>query len=243
LNIVAGGNEPEFEMFGVKLLPHDDRYLYAEEWITIVKRIWSENEPFDFKGQFFDMKGVVSDPKPHNGVNPTIISAGSSGAGRAFAVRHSDCLFMNIVDFDKLAQELVELRASTPTGGANVFASGHVMCRPTAKEAAEFHHYIVHEQGDWNAVDHIIGLRAQQKSVPMEKLVKMKERLIGGIGTFPIIGDPDTVAATFKKLSDAGIDGMAIGFIDDIKELPLFRDEVLPRMERLGLRQPARAAA
>jgi alkanesulfonate monooxygenase SsuD/methylene tetrahydromethanopterin reductase-like flavin-dependent oxidoreductase (luciferase family) len=242
LNIVAGGNAPEFAMFGIELLEHDDRYRYAEEWITIVKRIWTETEAFDLKGQFFDIKGVVSDPKPYQGVNPGIISAGSSGAGRDFALRHADCLFMNIIAFETLEQELVALRAANAAERAKVFASGHVMCRPTAKEAAEFHHYIVHEMGDWDAVDHILALREHQKSIPMDKLVKMKERLIGGIGTFPIIGDPDTVANTFKKLSDAGIDGMAIGFINYIEELPFFREEVLPRMERLGLRKSAPAA-
>jgi dimethylsulfone monooxygenase len=240
LNVVAGANAPEFAMFGIELLPHDERYQFAEEWISTVKRIWTDVEPFDLKGKFFDLKGVVSDPKPYQDVNPMIISAGSSGPGRSFAMRHADCLFMNIVEFDTLAKELVALRGSD-TPRAKVFASGHVMCRRTAAEAKEFHHYIVHEMGDWAAVDHILALREQQKSVPMEKLVKMKERLLGGIGTFPIIGDPDTVAQSFKNLHDAGIDGMAVGFIDYIGELPLFRDEVLPRMERLGLRRSAAA--
>lgn len=235
LNIVAGANAPEFAMFGIELLPHEERYQFAEEWISTVKRIWSDCEPFDVKGKFFNLKGVVSDLKPYQGVNPMIISAGSSGPGRAFAMRHADCLFMNIIAFDTLAQELTALRGSD--GTAKVFASGHVMCRPTMAEAKEFHHYIVHEMGDWAAVDHILALREQQKTIPMEKLVKMKERLLGGIGTFPIIGDPDAVANTFKQLHDAGINGMAIGFIDYIGELPYFRDEVLPRMERLGLRR------
>ena len=117
-----------------------------------------------------------------------------------------------------------------------MFASGHVICRATAKEAAEYHHYIVHEQGDWAAVDHILAIRQHQKSIPMDKLVKMKERLIGGIGTWPIIGDPDEVVEQFVTLHRAGIDGMALGFVDYISELPFFRDEVLPRMERAGLR-------
>jgi alkanesulfonate monooxygenase SsuD/methylene tetrahydromethanopterin reductase-like flavin-dependent oxidoreductase (luciferase family) len=159
LNIVAGANAPEFAMFGVELLEHDHRYVYAEEWITIVKRIWQENEAFDLDGKFFKLKGVVSDPKPYRGIAPTIISAGSSGTGRAFAVRHADCLFMNIVRFDALAPELQQLRASVPARCVNVFASGHVMCRPTMKEAQEIHRYNVHQKGDWAAVDHILKLR------------------------------------------------------------------------------------
>jgi dimethylsulfone monooxygenase len=239
LNVVAGGNSPEFEMFGVELLEHDDRYRYAEEWLTVLKKIWTESEPFDFNGTFFKLKGVVSDPKPYAGINPTLLSAGSSPAGRDFAIRHADSLFMNIVSFDGLAEELRLLRAASGAQRANVYASGHVMCRKTDKEAQEFQHYVVHEMGDWQAVDHILHLRQHQKTIPMDKLVKMKERLLGGIGTYPVIGGPDTVAATFKALHDAGIDGMAFGLIDYIAELPFFEQEVLPRMERLGLRRSA----
>lgn len=37
----------------------------------------------------------------------------------------------------------------------------------------------------------------------------MMERFISGGGTFPVIGSYDEVAATMKRLSDAGLDGMA----------------------------------
>jgi alkanesulfonate monooxygenase SsuD/methylene tetrahydromethanopterin reductase-like flavin-dependent oxidoreductase (luciferase family) len=241
LNVVAGANAPEFAMFGVALLEHDDRYRFAEEWLTIVKRIWSESEPFDFKGRFFDLHGVVGDPKPYRGVAPLILSAGSSPAGRDFAVRNADNLFMNIPQLDTLAGEIKTLRAGAHSAG--VFASGHVICRRTQKEATDYRDYIVHEMGDWEAVDHILHLREQQQSIPVEKLARMKERLIGGIGTFPVVGDPDTVASIFKTLHDAGIDGMAIGFIDYIAELPFFRDEVLPRLERYGIRRPVSASS
>ena len=42
LNIVCGWNVPEMDMFGIPLQSHDERYDCAEEWITIVKRLWSE---------------------------------------------------------------------------------------------------------------------------------------------------------------------------------------------------------
>jgi hypothetical protein len=36
--------------------------------------------------------------------------------------------------------------------------------------------------------------------------------------------------------NSAGFDGLAIGFHNPLDELPYFAQEVLPRMERLGLR-------
>ncbi|MEI8154106.1 MAG: hypothetical protein WCG92_21355, partial [Hyphomicrobiales bacterium] len=66
----------------------------------------------------------------------------------------------------------------------------------------------------------------------------MMERFISGGGTFPVIGSYDEVAAIFKRLSDAGLDGMAIATVNYVQEMPIIQNEVLPRLERLGLRKP-----
>src|SRR6516162_2900785 len=52
LNIVNGWNFPEMEMFGVSLSDHEGRYAFAEEWVAIIKRLWTEDEKFDFDGKF-----------------------------------------------------------------------------------------------------------------------------------------------------------------------------------------------
>jgi alkanesulfonate monooxygenase SsuD/methylene tetrahydromethanopterin reductase-like flavin-dependent oxidoreductase (luciferase family) len=50
------------------------------------------------------------------------------------------------------------------------------------------------------------------------------------------IGDPDAVAREIFRLHAAGFDGLALNFVDYLKELPYFTAEVLPRLERRGLR-------
>jgi alkanesulfonate monooxygenase SsuD/methylene tetrahydromethanopterin reductase-like flavin-dependent oxidoreductase (luciferase family) len=112
-----------------------------------------------------------------------------------------------------------------------------MVCRPTQKQAEEYYHYVVHEMGDWEAVDVIIGVRKESLSFPPDKLQQLRERFLSGTGTFPVVGSPDTVAAKFKALADAGLDGMAIGLVNYIDDFPLLRDEVLPRMQRVGLRE------
>jgi alkanesulfonate monooxygenase SsuD/methylene tetrahydromethanopterin reductase-like flavin-dependent oxidoreductase (luciferase family) len=242
LNVVAGGNAGEARMFGGSLPEHEARYAYSEEWLTVVKRIWSEHEPFDFKGAHFNLERVISKPKPYGNERPLLMSAGSSGTGRAFAVRNADCLFMVIIDQQALADEIRSVRALATERRVGVFSSGHMICRPTQKEAEEYHHYVVHEMGDWAAVDQIIGVRKDSHSFPPDKLQALRERFASGTGTFLVLGSPDTVVQKFKELSDAGLDGMAIGLVNYIDDFPLLRDEVLPRMERAGLRQPHRAA-
>ena len=40
------------------------------------------------------------------------------------------------------------------------------------------------------------------------------------------------------RLNEAGIDALALGLPNYLMHFPYFRDEVLPRLERLGLRAP-----
>jgi alkanesulfonate monooxygenase SsuD/methylene tetrahydromethanopterin reductase-like flavin-dependent oxidoreductase (luciferase family) len=242
INIVSGWNEGEFAMFGIDLLEHDERYAYSEEWVAIVKRIWSDPEPFDFDGKYFKLKGVLGKPKPWGGTRPLLMSAGSSPAGRTFAANHADCLFMNIFDLDALPKDVADLRASVPGRKPGVYASGHIISRATQKETKEWYDYIVHEQGDWEAAEHIVSIRISGggRSIPPDVVRRMTERHVSGIGTMPVVGTYDEVAELFKRMSDAGLDGMAVGLVNYVDEFPILQEEILPRMERLGLRRPHR---
>ena len=69
------------------------------------------------------------------------------------------------------------------------------------------------------------GLHAQ--SFPPEALAMFRDRFAAGHGGFPLVGTPDKIAGT------------TLSFVDYAKEFPYFRQEVLPRLESKGLRQPA----
>jgi dimethylsulfone monooxygenase len=57
------------------------------------------------------------------------------------------------------------------------------------------------------------------------------------MGGIPIVGDPDTVAHELAQLATAGAKGIALSFVNYLDELPFFRNEVMPRLANLGLRE------
>jgi dimethylsulfone monooxygenase len=238
INVVSGWNVEEFAMFGVPLREHDERYAYSAEWVTILKRIYSETKPFDHDGKYFTLKNVEGKPKPWRHGRPMLMSAGSSLAGRNFAVKHTDCLFMTITEDARIAADIAQVRAVPGAEKVGLYASGHLLCRPTAKETKEYYHYLVHEKGDWEAAEQVIAKRAagNSQSLSPELMRRMKERVISGGATFPVIGSYDEVAEKFLQLSQAGLDGMALILVNYVREMPALRDEVLPRLERLNLR-------
>jgi alkanesulfonate monooxygenase SsuD/methylene tetrahydromethanopterin reductase-like flavin-dependent oxidoreductase (luciferase family) len=61
-------------------------------------------------------------------------------------------------------------------------------------------------------------------------------RFAAGHGGMPLVGTPDEIADILANVSKAGFAGMCFSFVNYLDEFPFFRDEVLPRLERMGLR-------
>ena len=80
-------------MFGVQQREHDERYEYASDWIESVKQAWGPEDDFDFDGRYIKLKKVRAKPKPYGGTRPLIMNAGSTPAGRSFALRNCDAFF------------------------------------------------------------------------------------------------------------------------------------------------------
>ena len=104
LNLVSGWFITEMEFFGAKMLDHDGRYVQAAEWLDLCKRLWSEEDEFDFAGDFFNVKKATAAPKPIQQPHPVIINAGISRRGQQFAAQHADVGFIAGESLEQLAE-------------------------------------------------------------------------------------------------------------------------------------------
>lgn len=242
LNVVVGWNEDEFEMFGVKQRDHETRYKFGEEWLTIVKRCWSDAEEFDFEGKFFKLKGVRAKPKPYGGARPLIMNAGASPTGRSFAIRNCDAFFTNAsrTSLDDVARHVRAAKDEARQYGRelDVYTVGVVTCRPTAKEAEDYFHHCIVEHADWSAVDEILAKKdITPERVGQEEFLRQRHGYAMGMGGLKIVGTPDQVAEQIGALARAGMRGIALSLVNYADELPYFCDEVLPRLQKMGLRE------
>jgi dimethylsulfone monooxygenase len=245
LNLVCGWNEGEFEMFGADLREHEARYDYAQEWLDIVRRAWSEEEEFDFSGRFFTLKGVRAKPKPYGGTRPLVMNAGASPTGQAFAIRNCDALFSTIsrgISFAETAAHVTKVRAAARRAGReiDVYTVGAVTCRPSAREAEEYYRHAIVEHADWAAVDNILAMKnVTPQTCSPEEFRRIRNHQANGMGGLPLLGDPDRVAGELVRLAELGLKGIAVSFVNYLEELPYFCAEVLPRLARAGLREAA----
>jgi dimethylsulfone monooxygenase len=245
LNIVCGWNQDEFDMFGFEQDVHDDRYVRGREWLEVILRIWSEEAPFDYDGRYYRLKGVTGRPRPWGARRPILMNAGYSVAGREFGARYCDLVFDQPRYLDLARDRILGVRHVARELGKDVqvFTSGAVVCRPTPQEADEYFRYFAVENRDDGAIDTMINLNlnpANQRAMTREEAESLRSRYGAGYGGLLAVGDPDAVAGVLKNLADAGFDGFCFSFVAYTDELPYFIQEVLPRLERLGLRQKQR---
>jgi alkanesulfonate monooxygenase SsuD/methylene tetrahydromethanopterin reductase-like flavin-dependent oxidoreductase (luciferase family) len=244
VNVVCGWNDDEFQMFGVTKQEHEARYEQGAEWWNIVTRIWSGEEPFDFNGKHYRLQQVQGSPRPVEGRAPIMMNAGTSPSGRAFALRYSDLHFDAVRFPEDSAERVADTKRSARSAGRSlqVWTPIGIVCRPTQSEAEEFTQHII-DNADLKAIGHIVELH--------EKDVRRKEddegafRRIGegpierqvlARGNFCAIGDPGQVASQLARLHAVGFDGLALNFVNYLDEIEYFVQEVLPRLERMGLR-------
>jgi alkanesulfonate monooxygenase SsuD/methylene tetrahydromethanopterin reductase-like flavin-dependent oxidoreductase (luciferase family) len=188
------------------------------------------------------LKQIRAKPKPYGGSRPLIMNAGASPTGQAFAIRNCDALFSHIsygMSLDETAGYVTRLRDTARQQGRDIeiYTVGVVTCRPTAREAADYWRHCIVDNADWDAVDNILAMRdITRDNRSPDDFQRLRNHQANGMGGLPMIGDSDTVTAQLARLAEAGLTGIAVSFVNYLDELPYFRDEVLPRLARLGLR-------
>ena len=255
LNIVCGWNQPEFDLHGVTIDP-DTRYDHGQEWFDIWSKLLEGGPEFDWDGRFFKLKRLETDPLSIQRPWPPVMSAGFSTRGRDFAARCADVLFLNVTELDQVPAVLADVTAhmARHSRQISVYTMGHVVCRPTRKEAEDYYHYFAEEMADTEGQQYYRGHRGT--TVPAEGAAPIARpfenrftrqgrfRYDGAYpGVYPFVGTPDDIAAEMAAMSATGLAGCTVAFVDYLKEIPFFVQAVLPRLERLGLRVPVGSVA
>jgi FMNH2-dependent dimethyl sulfone monooxygenase len=243
MNLVMGWFRPEMEMFGVELKAHDDRYGYGSEWLEVMDILWTCKEPTDFTGRYFDLKQLQADPKPIQ-KRPILINAGSSPAGLSFAGRHMDFNFANINTPEKAVTYVKSVKAKSNEDfgrSLGVLIQALLVVRDTEAEAESAWNQIL-ACGDYDGAQNfmdVLGIESQSFNDTARGA--MQREFVAGAGMAVIKGTPASVVRQLAAYSDAGVDGILIGFIDYAQELEYFGEKVLPLMERAKLRHSVTA--
>lgn len=77
LGLGAGWQEREHNNFGFDLLEPKDRFDRFEEGVQIIKELFQSQNPYSFKGKYFQLNEAILLPKPSRQKGPDIVIGGN----------------------------------------------------------------------------------------------------------------------------------------------------------------------
>jgi dimethylsulfone monooxygenase len=244
LNVVGGWNRREFEMFGIDLLEHDQRYVYLDEWVELLRKLWTSPAEFDYDSKYFHMKKAISRPMPMQKGGIPIMNAAQSPAGVRFSAKNSQIGLLGLRGYTleewKPQVDAYKKMAREEFGREmQIWTNASAVLRETTKEAEEFVHYYSEEFVDAECLDSIMDTISVENNVPKDSpfYAFMRKRMANGAG-YPIVGDARKMASELEKMSRAGVDGVIMTWLDYVDGVKRMAKHVLPLLEEAGLRKP-----
>lgn len=174
-NVVTGASQNAVaEVFGhPEMVPHDTRYAMAEEYVRLATQYWESAwdddalrrdaeagvyvqrdgiHRIEFEGAYYRSSGYFGAP-PSPQRTPTIFQAGTSPAGRAFAARHAECVFVQGTTPALTRRNVDAIRDAAQQAGRDrdairLMAGITVIVAPTSPEAQELAQQFDAEQTD-----------------------------------------------------------------------------------------------
>ena len=242
VNIVSGWLKDEFVNFGLEWLEHDERYVRTEEFIRVLRGLWTE-EGYSQSGKYYDISNFTLSPAPVDvpgRPHPEIFFGGNSTAAQATAGRVADWYFSNGKDLEGFKDNIAGVQASAAQAGRRprFGLNGFVIARDSEKEARGTLREIV-EKAHRPAVE---GFRdAVQEAGPSTKDGKGMwadstfEDLVQYNDGFKtqLIGTPEQIAERIVEYKKIGVNLFLTCYLHFQEEVAAFGTDILPIVREL----------
>jgi FMNH2-dependent dimethyl sulfone monooxygenase len=223
LNVVSSWWKDEATQYGAPFDVHDARYARTEEWLTVLRRLLTE-ETVTHHGTLYSLEGTVMEPKPPL---PTVYMGGESPKAKQIISEFGDAYVMHGDPPDVIAAKVADLssrrRAGQPPMRFGV--SGYVICRDTESEAQ-------------TELDRVLDVRSSPEAYAsyqdfvegshLESEVTLREYSVSNRGLRAgLIGTPKQITERIRDYEAAGVDLMLLQFSPQHEEMARFSRDVI----------------
>ncbi|MFT4191323.1 MAG: LLM class flavin-dependent oxidoreductase [Comamonas sp.] len=263
VHFISGGSDAEQRRDG-DYLDHDARYERTDEYLDVLRRVWTAERPFDHAGKHYRVENAWSEVKPAQQSGIPVFFGGASEAALRVAGKHADIYALWGESLAQVREVVARVRAEAASHGRTVRFS--LSLRPILAAT---------EDEAWARADRILeqtrAFRRQdtagqaqgynaggpQQSVGAQRLlaaagdgVRTDKRLwtaiareIGGrSNSTALVGTPAQVAESLLDYYDAGVDTFLIRGFDPLEDATDYGRALIPLTRQLVAERQAQAA-
>jgi len=260
IHVINGGDDSEQQRDG-DFLDHDQRYARSDEYLDIMKRVWTSDAPFDHEGRHYRLKAAFSEVKPAQRPCIPIYFGGSSDAAIEVAGKHADVYALWGERHAEVHDTIARIRAAASRHGRDPHAVRFSLSfRPVLAPT---------EDAAWQRAENILAtikairggavaktpqavgsqrlLAAAAAGRVVDKRLWTEVAAITGArgNTSALVGTPAQVAETLLEYYDLGIATFLIRGFDPLEDATDYGRELIPlvRQEVAKRERAARDAA
>lgn len=284
-NIVTSYADNASRNFGLDgVIAHDERYIQADEYVDVTYRLWEDSwedgaivadpetrvyaDParihrIDHDGRYYRVAGPhLPSPSPQR--TPVLFQAGTSSAGRAFAARHAEGVFIIAFDRAGAAAQIADIRARAVAAGRQaddlLFLQGLWFVIGSTEEEARRRE---DELLEWVSIDGVLAdlsgkLGVDLGAIDLDRPVadlqvagvqgivdSLRASDPQGAGTFRdlvlhllsarVVGTPEQIADEIERWQAVGVDGINVMDVPAHGTFAEFGEHVVPVLQERGL--------
>ena len=245
VHIIAGGSDADQAKDG-DWTDHETRYRRSQEYISLLRRTWTEPAPFDHNGEFYQTRGTYSDVRCRQQPHIPIYGGGGSDAAITALVPHVDVFMLWGEPLKDTALFMNRVRAAAAMFGRKPTFS--LSTRPILAKT---------EGQAWDRARAILdrvlinrggALPPQRQNVGSQRLLRaaaeaelhdtcLWTRLAVATGaqgnSTALVGTPETVAQALLEYYKLGATSLLIRGYDPQRDAIEYGEELIPRVRAL----------
>ncbi len=263
LHTISGGSDQEQRRDG-DTLDKAGRYRRSREFLQILKRAWTEDEPFSYAGEFYTVEDFVSHVRTYQQPRIPIYFGGSSPDAYAVGAAEADVFALFAQPVPQIAEEIETIAAAASAAGRPAPPRVSVSFRPitAATESgvgARPRDPRRHPRADARRRPdpRLAGRRpGPQRRLPAPAGRGRAGELYGKALWTPLavatgapgnstalVGSPETVAEALLEYIEAGVSTILIRGYDPLKDAVAYRDVIEIVRQEVAHRERVAAAS
>jgi alkanesulfonate monooxygenase len=98
-------------------LSHEENVAKLDEYLVLLKRLWSNDGPIDHEGRFFRLLAAFSGTKPFNAGALPLALSGASGTAVKIAARHADRFVLAAASLEEARRMIERVKVAAASYG------------------------------------------------------------------------------------------------------------------------------
>ncbi|HLI01004.1 MAG TPA: LLM class flavin-dependent oxidoreductase [Acidimicrobiales bacterium] len=257
MHTISGANDDEQARDG-DFSTKPERYRRTDEYLTVLRRYWTAEEPFDFDGEFYKLRQAYTPVKCFQSPHIPIYFGGSSDEALAVSARHADVYAQWGEPLAETAEHIGRVQALAAREGRHprISLSTRPIVAATDDEALDRAYAILRTVQDrrpgggvlmGNAMEQGVGsqrlLAAAKKGDILDRCLFMPLATATGAAgnSTALVGSPATVAAALLDYYDVGVTTFLMRGYDPLADIDTYADVIGRVHEGVARRQAAAA--